>query len=331
MLPAPQLATSSGTLTRDRDALMRSLQRRGWIAEPKLDGVRGMVVFDGAGHAAVLNRKRRDMSHRWPELVVSAPDLADVVLDGEIVVVVEEDVEEHGHDSVMTVDFPLTQRRDAQENPRDIAAFAATHPATFVCFDLIVGTGSASASKGRGSASTAYGGEDVRYRPYSERVALLDGLALPDHYVRMVRSPHVVDLWNAVVAAGGEGIVVKDPDGLYHGGRRREWVKFKQTHTISCLVTGWERGRGLRADTIGAVNLGLWDPVGGSVIPVGSVGTGWSGAELAALLVLVRAETPTVVDVEYHALMSGKLRHPVFRGIRTDVDLADCVVSQLAG
>jgi bifunctional non-homologous end joining protein LigD len=298
------LATASGQLSRDRDALLASLQDQGWVAQEKLDGVRGMAVVADDGSTRVFNRHRVDTTHRWPELTRDSS--ATVVLDGEIVVV----------GAGGGVDFPQTQRRDAMENARAIAGAAARHPVVFVAFDV-----------------TEVGGVNLRFLPLVERLAILDSLTLPPSFVAMPWTTDLVGLWREVIAKGGEGIVAKRPDGLYHAGRRPEWVKVKQQHRLSAVVTGWEPGRGARAGTFGALHLGLWD--GQKIVDVGKVGTGWSTAESARLWGLVQpAPTFPVVEVEYHEVVGVggaiKLRFPVFVGIRTDVELRECSTAQLA-
>jgi bifunctional non-homologous end joining protein LigD len=298
------LAVAAGQLSRDRDALLASLQDRGWLAQEKLDGVRGLAILAGGASTRVFSRRRVDTTHRWPELACSGGTTA--VLDGEIIVV----------GAGGGVDFPETQRRDAMENARAIAAAAARHPAVFVAFDV-----------------TEVGGVNLRFRPLAERLAILAGLTLPPSFAAMPWTTDLVGLWREVVAKGGEGIVAKRPDGLYHAGRRSEWVKVKQHHRLSAVVTGWEPGRGARAGTFGALHLGLWD--GQKIVDVGKVGTGWSTAESARLWRLVQpAPTFPVVEVEYHEVVGVggaiKLRFPVFVGVRTDVELPECSTAQLA-
>ena len=68
------------------------------------------------------------------------------------------------------------------------------------------------------------------------------------------------------VAAGHEGVVVKDLDSPYAAGRRgRAWVKVKPVHTLDLVVLAVERGSGRRAGWLSNIHLGARDPgTGGS-------------------------------------------------------------------
>src|SRR5687767_938708 len=56
-----------------------------YLFEPKWDGTRAMAFVDGGGKFRVLNRRRREIGWRYPELSFLADLAPGTVLDGEMV------------------------------------------------------------------------------------------------------------------------------------------------------------------------------------------------------------------------------------------------------
>ena len=140
-----------------------------------------------------------------------------------------------------------------------------------------------------------------------------------------------------------EGVVAKRADSVYRAGRRSPtWVKVTHRHSQSALIGGWreERTSGRR---IGALLLGL--PGAGGLAFAGRVGSGLAGAAVQQVLAerltpVVRADSPfaedlpradangahwseplVVVEVAHLGwTAAGRLRQPVFRGVRDDVE-----------
>jgi DNA ligase-1 len=69
------------------------------------------------------------------------------------------------------------------------------------------------------------------------------------------------------VAAGYEGVMVKDPDQPYEAGRRGSgWLKVKPTHTLDLVVLAAEWGSGRRQGWLSNLHLGARDGHGGLVM-----------------------------------------------------------------
>jgi DNA ligase-1 len=69
------------------------------------------------------------------------------------------------------------------------------------------------------------------------------------------------------VAAGYEGVVVKDPDQRYEAGRRGSgWLKVKPTHTLDLVVLAAEWGSGRREGWLSNLHLGARGPDGDYVM-----------------------------------------------------------------
>ena len=67
--------------------------------------------------------------------------------------------------------------------------------------------------------------------PFRRRLAYLKTLALPPHaelvaHVRCRDTKHLIEAADALVAAGGEGMVVRDPRAMYQAGRTHDVLRW---------------------------------------------------------------------------------------------------------
>ena len=72
-------------------------------------------------------------------------------------------------------------------------------------------------------------GEDQCKRPLRERRQALEHLLAGERLILPVRrlSPSGLEAWKDVLRAGYEGLVAKDPESPYVGGRTMKWLKVK--------------------------------------------------------------------------------------------------------
>ncbi|MEV4278074.1 ATP-dependent DNA ligase [Actinoplanes xinjiangensis] len=74
----------------------------------------------------------------------------------------------------------------------------------------------------------------------------------------------------AALAAGQEGVVIKDPEAPYDVGRRGSaWVKVKPRHTLDLVVLAVEWGHGRRHGWLSNLHLGARDPQTGGFVMLG--------------------------------------------------------------
>ena len=294
-----------------------------WGYEFKWDGVRAIAsVRDGM--PVLSSRRGTDITVRYPEVSRLPDALAghDAVVDGEIVLM----------DAAGRPDFGALQNRMHRTGP-EVLRMAAARPVSYLVFDLL-----------------AWGGEDLRYLPYAERRARLDGLGLAGH--RWVATPWFAGGGAGVLAAsednGLEGVVAKRLDSPYRPGvRSPDWRKTKNVRTQAVVVGGWRPGQGRRQGGIGSLLVGVPDDEG-RLVYVGHVGTGFSDQDLTDLQrVLIPRATPPfdgtlprevtrdarwvepdlVGEVAYAVWTAeDRLRHPVWRGVRDDLEPDDVVV-----
>ncbi|MGM0771113.1 MAG: ATP-dependent DNA ligase, partial [Halobacteriota archaeon] len=95
----------------------------------------------------------------------------------------------------------------------------------------------------------------------------------------------VNEIYTAALAAGHEGVMIKNPNAPYSPGKRgKNWLKKKPImETLDLVVVGAEWGYGRRANLIGSYALACFDPDSGSFLPIGKVATGFSDEQLAEL------------------------------------------------
>jgi bifunctional non-homologous end joining protein LigD len=304
----PMLASLAPGLPRDEG-------RYGW--EFKWDGVRA-IAYVSSGRLRLLSRNGHDMTPSYPELDVLAGQVSvPVILDGEIIAI------RGGRP-----DFGLLQSRLHVRRPPSALISAA--PVHLYLFDVLYADG-----------------EMLLGLPYTARRQRLEALGLGTGPVRTTPwyRGGAADVLAASRANGLEGVVGKPLASAYHPGQRGGWIKVKNIRHAEVIIGGWKPGQGRRADTIGSLLLGVLD--GGQLRYAGHVGTGFTQAMLIDLArrlrALRRATSPfaspvpaghargaqwaqprLVGEVAFTEWTAGLLlRHPSWRGLRTDKDPGD--------
>ena len=125
--------------------------------------------------------------------------------------------------------------------------------------------------------------------------------------------PKVIQsVYQSFLAAGYEGIMVKDPHAPYEWARRGHWLKMKPTHTMDLPIVGFQAGEGKHVGRLGAL-LVERDGI------VTEVGTGFSDVERTTIWRSRQHLLGVQVEVAYQEISShGRLRFPVFKRLRTD-------------
>jgi len=288
-----------------------------WVHEEKLDGYRIEAVVNGNG-CRLYSRNEKDWTARFPQVaeILSALPVQSVVLDGEIVA-----FDDEGNTS-----FQRLQQSLDQHELRSVR---------YHVFDIL-----------------SLDGADLRGLPLALRRDFLrdvlravpagrDGRAV----VRATREFHTRDgnpLEHACTL-GIEGVVSKRADSTYPVGRSPLWIKSKCSRRQEFAIVGFTDPQGSR-DSFGALLIGVYD--GDELRYAGKVGTGFDVATLRTLRERLRTlETPghdiahkvglprtgvhwvkptLVAEIVFTEWTSdGLLRHPVFKGLRTDKPARD--------
>ena len=217
-----------------------ALERTGPAAvEFKLDGARVQVHRDG-DDVSVFTRTLDDVTSRVPEVVAAALRLPAerLVLDGEVIAL-RPDGRPHP--------FQVTGSRFGARRRAE-----ADLPLSVFFFDLL-----------------HLDGEDLLDAPLSARGDALARLA------PSLRVPHTLAggpqdaqaAFDAALAAGHEGVMVKALDSPYAAGRRgAAWLKVKPVHTLDLVVLAAEWGHGRRRGFLSNLHLGARDGDGWAML-----------------------------------------------------------------
>lgn len=288
-----------------------------WLFEIKWDGVRALASVSN-GALTLRSRNNVDITKRYPELASLAKNLAarEAVIDGEIVALNEQGLS----------DFELLQQRMHVRAPSE--RLVATTPVVYFAFDLLY-----------------CDGFDLREAPLLQRKQFLQRLLYPSAAVRF--ADHQVaegrELFELARQHGLEGIVAKRIDSQYVPDRSASWLKLKVTETVDAVVAGWTEPRttGLK---FGSLLLGLYD--GKKLRFVGHVGTGFDASKQTEIFAKLKELSMSTCPFDVKPTANEKpfwtspalvarvkfsdwtnehaLRHPVFVGLREDIEPTDC-------
>jgi ATP-dependent DNA ligase len=210
------------------------------LYEPKWDGFRGIVAYDGRG-VEIGSRGGKSLTRYFPELVegLAAALPGPCVLDGEIVVPT-------GTPGAQRLDWETLSQRIHPAASR-IAKLAVATPASFIAFDLL-----------------AEGGRSLLETPFGERRASLTDLLpapnAPLFVSQVTDDPAVAERWLAEFeGAGLDGVVAKPVAATYAPGKRT-MLKVKHHRSADVIATGYRihaSGHG-----VGSLLLSLYDAEG---------------------------------------------------------------------
>ncbi len=314
----------------------------GRLYEPKWDGFRAIVFRDGDS-VEIGSRNTKPMQRYFPEVVAAVLEHLPprCVVDGEIIV---------PSSSHTGLDFEALLQRVHPAESR-VRLLSVETPARLVLFDVL-----------------ALGDDDLTSRPFAERRAILTSMVSgsgPVSVTAQTDSQEVAQRWfSQFEGAGLDGIVAKDPAGVYEPGKRT-MQKIKHERTADCVVAGY-RPHKSGPDAVGSLLLGLynaegtlasvgvaasfpmarrrelveelaplvvpleghpWDYSASGRTPRESEGSRWSaGKDLS----FVPLEPSRVVEVAYDHMEGDRFRHTAqFRRWRPDRDPESCTYAQL--
>ncbi|MBA3385300.1 MAG: ATP-dependent DNA ligase [Chthoniobacterales bacterium] len=221
-----------------------------WFYELKFDGIRLVAVKDGA-NVSLTSRNGNELAARFPEVAdaMRALSAKDCVVDGEVVA-----LDKEGRSS-----FQLLQGRDLPGGRE--------HPMYFYVFDLL-----------------QVEGHLLLNEPLETRRRMLQQLC--DRAAEPIRySGEIGDdpfkLLSEVKRRGLEGIIGKLRKSVYEPDRRSgAWIKLKVLNEQEFVIGGYTPPAGSRK-YFGALLVGFYEE--GRLLFGGKVGTGFDGKLLASL------------------------------------------------
>ena len=269
----------------------------GWVYEEKYDGYRILAYKEGA-QVTLRSRNDIDRTARYPEIAaaISQHPARTLLLDGEAVAF----------------------------DPKGISRFQLLQqgrPAAYAVFDLL-----------------HENGKDLRKEPLLTRRNRLEAVIPKSTKILLSRrlAENGFEAYRVAKQKAFEGLVAKDLSSPYVEGRSNKWLKVKVKQEDEFIIVGYTAPSGAR-QYFGAILLGAYK--GKDLLYVGKVGTGFSRSRLASLFrkfrPLVRKTPPVtnpprekevtyldpklVAQIAYEEWTAdGKLRQPVFLGLRDD-------------
>ncbi len=297
-----------------------------WIYELKFDGIR-LIAVKRDEKVSLLSRNQNDLSGRFPEIVEAIENLPprECVIDGEGVA-----VDDKGRSS-----FQLLQAHEME---------GRKSPIYFYAFDLL-----------------QLDGKSLIGVPLEERKNVLEKLCAeagdPIRYSGAIGSD-AKRLLEEVQRLGLEGLIGKQRHSVYEPGRRSgAWVKLKCVNEQEFVIGGYTPPQGARKH-FGAILVGYYE--NNKLVFAGKVGTGFTAKSLSMFHKKFQKEarddcpfvdlpsrqngqwvlgiTPSMmkkmhwVNPTFVAQIKfaewtrdGKLRAPVFLGLREDKKPTDIV------
>ena len=309
----------------------------GLLYEPKWDGFRGIVYFDGTD-VEIGSRGSKLLTRYFPELVAMFLTQLTVpcILDGEIVV-------RSGKPGAERLDWELLSQRIHPAASR-VAKLAQETPAAFVAFDLL-----------------SLDGASLLDTPFGERRAALEKLLAtakpPLHLTQTSTDPAVAQRWlEEFEGAGLDGVVAK-PLAAPYGPGKRTMFKTKHDRTADVVLLGYRIHKS--GSGVGSLLLGLYGADGelknvggasafsdarrlelvdelaplvrhdesGDVVKGATDRSRFSGNKDVSFVAL---EPTRVLEVRYDQMEGTRFRHTVqFVRWRPDRDARSCSYEQL--
>ena len=300
------------------------LEHEGLIYEPKYDGIRAIVDITPGSRSPVRiwSRLGNEKTAQFPDLAAALTKYAKklkgpVILDGEIVAL---------DDAGEPAGFQRLQNRIhlTESHSRSAAGRVA-----LIAFDIL---------RDRD--------EDLRSLSLTARRARLERV-FRNPGSPILRLSDVVagdgrTLYRTALDRGWEGLIAKDVGSIYHTGKRtRDWRKLKIVHEQEFVVGGWTESRTSDRE-FGALLLGYYED--GGLKYAGHTGSGFNHRELervSRLLAPLEIQTPPfktrprtnqrphwtkpvlVAQLKFTEWTDeGLLRHPIYLGMRDDIEPA---------
>jgi ATP-dependent DNA ligase len=209
-----------------------------WIFEPKWDGFRALVFWDG-DEILIQSRDEKPLNRYFPEVVemLRTQLPPGCVLDGEIVIATKDGLD---FDSLQLRLHPAASR---------VKLLSKQIPASVVFFDLL-----------------CVNGRDMRSEPFQVRrkslESLLSSTKPPIHLTPATTDRNIASDWfRRFEGAGLDGVMAKPDSGAYEPDKR-VMLKVKHERECDCVAAGFRWHKKGEKSMVGSLLLGLFDDSG---------------------------------------------------------------------
>lgn len=271
-----------------------------WIFEIKWDGYRAFGCKDGRS-VQILSRGKKNYTNRFQTLADELKSIQGTyIIDGEIVI-----LDKNGVSNFQMLQNYIKHREGTPY---------------FYAFDILMRNG-----------------EDLRQEPLIKRKKILKPLLKKLKHIRF--SKHILakgkPFFKAAEKHGLEGIIAKKKGSEYFHKRTKNWLKIKTKNRQEVVIGGFTEPKGTR-EKFGALLIGVYKNK--KLQYAGRVGGGFNRKLLSEVYKELKKhirktcpfENPPkvpatwlkpklVCEVEFTEWTNdGKLRHPIFKGLRSD-------------
>jgi bifunctional non-homologous end joining protein LigD len=290
-----------------------------WVYERKLDGYR--IIATTGKQIKLITRKGQDYTEIYPTIAKALEAIEDnAVLDGEVTV-------------------ENKTGKEAFQSLQNFGGDDEQHILKYYVFDLLY-----------------LNGHDLLEMPLIQRKEILKKLLQKQHSDKIIYHEHVAEkgkeLFAEAAKNGWEGVIAKKADSEYYIGKRSDsWLKFKQVNSAEAIICGFTQPAGARK-YFGALVLGLYDE-DDQLQYIGNCGTGFNNQTLKELyeqmqeLIVPKKSFAKQVEVNQQKSVTWikpelvcevnftewtedeNLRHPVYKGLRTDKDAREVKREQI--
>jgi len=300
----PMLSDNSKEIPSEKD----------YFFEVKWDGIRVTITLD-EGEIKIINRNKRDITEKFPELIVpNAFRATNGVFDAEIVCLGAEG----------KPDFRKVINRLTTSGKTNIERAVKSSPAYCYIFDCLF-----------------IDGRSVMNDPLWRRRVWIEDVVKTDSPYRVSQIEEDGQaLFEAAKEHGLEGIMAKRKASKYILGKRSDnWLKIKVKDTADCLIIGYTEGKGNREQAFGALHIA--EQTADGIQYRGKVGTGFDDKlmkEIATSLKKLKTtekpvkeklldekistwvEPKMMAEISYSMITKDNMfREPVFVRLRSDL------------
>ncbi len=247
--------------------ISEAIEEIGEVAvEWKYNGAR-VQIHKKAEAVAIYSRRLEDVTDSFPDIVALLKYIVprEAILEGELIAIAN-----NGKPR------PFQDILKRFRRKRDVLEMVAQMPLSLKLFDILY-----------------IDGKSLIDLPLRERRRILENSLSRDAEdaisigMQIVTSNvnEVEKIYAEAIAAGHEGIMLKDLNSAYTPGKRgRQWLKHKpESETLDLVVIGAEWGEGRRAHLLSSYILACRDQNTGELLSIGKIGIGMSDEMLADL------------------------------------------------
>ena len=302
--------------------------KKSLICEYKYDGVRAQIHKSGQ-QIKLFSRKMTDITNAFPELfdaainskLLSSMENIDFILDGEIM----------AFRDGKPLHFQELQKRLRRKGvTRQIMTET---PVVYVVFDIAF-----------------INGKQTIMNPLKQRKEILSSILFERPIINanqnIVSTPQeIAAMFKKSRDMGYEGLVLKEPESLYHPGKRgRYWIKLKQElDTIDAVIIIAEYGHGKRAGVLSDYTFAVRDESNNNRLRIiGKAYSGLTDKEINAITKKLRSimirdygyrivvKPELILEISFDSIQKSDrhdsgfaLRFPRIKNIRNDKSVTD--------